>query len=116
LKQGTKSLNKCIPFKKKLIVSLGRLATTSDDCKSHTLHGPLLLFTTRNFSSELRRWIKAEEPISISQPIIKWKKSSMDICYLIVRSLIDVLVSISVRTDPMVGQLKTLKCPSYKGI
>jgi hypothetical protein len=39
----------------------------------------------------------------------------MAICYLIVRSLIDVLVSISVKIDPMVGQLKTLKCPKeYK--
>jgi len=65
--------------------SLGKLATTSDDSKSHTLHGPLLLFAARNFPSELK-----------------------------LRSLIDVLVSASVRTDSMAGHLKTLKCPSYK--
>ena len=33
-----------------------------------------------------------------------------------VRSLIDVLVSVSVRTDAMAGHLKTLRCPSYNRI
>jgi hypothetical protein len=33
-----------------------------------------------------------------------------------VRSLIDVLVSVSVRTGAIAGHLKTLKCPSYKRI
>jgi hypothetical protein len=47
--------------RKELTASLGRLATTSDDCKSHTLHGPLLLFTAINLSSELKAWTKAEK-------------------------------------------------------
>jgi hypothetical protein len=40
--------------KKTLTASLGRLATASADLKSHTLDGPLLLFTARNLSSELK--------------------------------------------------------------
>jgi hypothetical protein len=99
--------------KKTLTASLGRLATASADPKSHTLDGPLLLFTARNLSSELKACptIEATHQYHTTNIHLE-KKVHAALFYLKLRSLTDVLVSGSSTMVSMVGHLKTLKCPS----
>jgi hypothetical protein len=86
---------------------------TSVEFKSHTLHGPLLLFTARNFSSELKSTVQTKGYHQYLATNIPVKRVQLIIFHLKLRSLIDVLISGSARTDSMAGHLKTLKCPSY---